>query len=273
MALKTYKPTSPAVRFKTVSDFSGLSKARPEKSLLVSLKRHAGRNFQGRITMRHRGGGHQRLYRIIDFKRDKTGIPAKVKTIEYDPNRSSRIALLYYSDGEKRYILAPEGIRAGDQVISSQDAEIKPGNCLPLKFIPAGELVHNVELRPGEGGKMARSAGSSVQLLAKEGNYAHLRLPSGEIRMVNVSCRATIGLLSNPDRKNIVIGSAGRSRHLGWRPHVRGTVMNPVDHPHGGGEGKSSPGHVLTTPWGVPTKGLKTRRNKRTEKFIVKRRK
>ncbi len=274
MGIKTYKPTSPGIRFMTTLTFEEITKTEPEKSLLVPLKKTGGRNFMGRITVRHRGGGHKRLYRIIDFKRDKDGIPAKVAAIEYDPNRSANIALLHYLDGEKRYILAPEGLKVGDTVISGSGVEIKVGNALPLKDIPLGTYVHNVELKPGAGGQLARSAGAYAQVMAKEGRYVHLRLPSGEVRMVFEECKATIGQVGNLDHENISIGKAGRSRWLGRRPKVRGVAMNPVDHPHGGGEGKTSGGRHPVTPWGMPTKGYKTRRKKKpSDKFIIKRRK
>lgn len=273
MALKKYKPTSAGRRLMTASDFSGLSKKGPEKSLTKPKKRSGGRNNGGRMTIRQRGGGHKRRYRVIDFRRDKIGVPAGVKAVEYDPNRTARIALLAYADGEKRYILAPLGISIGDEVISGDQVEIKPGNALPLRFIPLGTPVHNIEMRPGKGGQMVRSGGGSAQLLAKEGTYALLRLPSGEIRKVLIDCRATVGQLSNPDNSILRLGKAGRKRWLGIRPTVRGTIMNPIDHPHGGGEGRSGQGNPHpVSPWGVPTKGYKTRSNKRTEKYIVKRR-
>jgi large subunit ribosomal protein L2 len=254
------------------NDFSGLTKKEPEKSLLVPLKKTGGRNHYGRITVRFRGGGHKRQYRLIDFKRDKIGIPAKVSAIEYDPNRSARIALLVYADGEKRYILAPNGLQVGDTVLSGIDAEIRVGNALPLENIPLGTLLHNVEIRPGSGGKIARSAGVSCQLMAKEGNYALLRMPSGELRKVHIKCYATIGVVGNEDHKNEVFGKAGRTRWIGRKPHVRGMVMNPVDHPMGGGEGRGKGQHPVT-PWGMPTKGYKTRRGRRaSDKFIVRRR-
>ena len=272
MALISRKPTSPGRRFQTVSDFTEITRVEPEKSLLEPLKKSGGRNNRGRRTARHRGGGHKRLYRRIDFKREKLEVPAKVASIEYDPNRSARIALLHYRDGEKRYILAPVGLKVGDEVVSSTTADIKPGNSLPLANIPAGTMVHNVELKPKKGGQLARSAGAAVQLMAKEGNYANLKLPSGEIRLVPLACRATIGQLSNVEHENVSLGKAGRKRWLGRRPHTRGVAMNPVDHPMGGGEGRSSGGRHPCTPWGVPTKGYRTRKNKRTNKFIVKRR-
>ena len=274
MPLKHYKPTTPGRRGMTVMDYSGLSKVAPEKSLLAPLDKKAGRNSYGRITVRHRGGGNRRKYRIIDFKRNKFDIPATVMTLEYDPNRSAFIALVEYEDGEKRYIIAPVGLKVGDKVISSTEADIKPGNALPLTHIPTGTFVHNVELYPGKGAQLARSAGNQAQLMAKEGKMALLRLPSGELRYVPVGCMASIGQVSNPEHENVNYGKAGRKRHMGWRPTVRGSVMNPCDHPHGGGEGKSPigrPGPV--TPWGKPTLGYKTRKkHKASDKFIAKRR-
>lgn len=274
MAIKTYKPTTASRRHMTVTSFAGLSKVDPEKSLLEKVKNTAGRNSYGKITVRHRGGGVKRKYRIIDFKRDKKDMTATVMTLEYDPNRSAFICLLQYEDGEKRYIIAPNGIKVGDKVISSASADIKPGNCLPIENIPTGTFIHNIELYPGHGGQLVRSAGNSAQLMAKEGEIAQIRLPSGEVRQVRINCLATIGQVSNIDHENMTIGKAGRKRHLGIRPTVRGSVMNPVDHPHGGGEGKAPigrPGPV--TPWGKPTMGYKTRSKKnRTDKFIVKRR-
>ena len=271
MAIKTFKPTSPGRRQMTVIDYSELTKKEPEKSLLAPLKKHAGRNHQGRITTRHRGGGHKRRYRIIDFKRDKDGIPARVAAIEYDPNRSAHIALLHYADGEKRYILAPLGLSVGQTVMSGPGADIRPGNALPLRDIPVGTVVHNVELHPGKGGQLARSAGGQAQIAAKEGNYVHIQLPSGAVRLVHLDCRATIGQVGNVDHENVTIGKAGRSRWLGRRPSVRGSAMNPVDHPHGGGEGKAPIGRHPVTPWGKPALGKKTRkRNKPTDKFIVR---
>jgi large subunit ribosomal protein L2 len=272
MALISRKPTSPGRRFQTATDFAEITRSKPEKSLVQALKKSGGRNSYGRVTARHRGGGHKRQYRLIDFKRNKLEVPAKVATIEYDPNRTTRIALLHYVDGEKRYILAPQELRVGDMVVSSQEADIKPGNALPLKNIPTGTLVHNVELKPGKGGQMARAAGSAAQLMAKEGKQAHLKLPSGEVRMVPVDCRATIGQLSNVEQENVSLGKAGRKRWQGKRPHVRGVAMNPVDHPMGGGEGKSSGGRHPCTPWGVPTKGYKTRKPKASDRDIVKHR-
>ena len=274
MAIKKYKPTSPARRFMTVSDFSEITKFEPERSLLASKKKNAGRNSYGRITVRHRGGGNRKKYRLIDFKRIKDGIPATVIGIEYDPNRTANIALIQYEDGEKAYIIAPIGLTDGDVVISGEGADIKPGNALFIKDIPVGTLIHNIELYPGKGGQLVRSAGGSAQLMAKEGDYAQVRLPSGEVRMVRLNCKATIGVVGNQQTENIAIGKAGRKRHMGWRPTVRGVVMNPNDHPHGGGEGKSPIGRAApVTPWGKPALGLKTRKHKnRTDKFIVKRR-
>ena len=274
MAVKKYSPTSPARRFMTVSTFEEITKKKPEKGLVETLKRTGGRNVYGRITVRHIGGGTKRKYRIIDFKRNKDGIDAKVAAIEYDPNRTANIALLYYVDGEKRYILAPVGLKVGDIVESGPDADIKPGNALPLANIPVGTMVHNIELKPGKGGQLVRAAGGAAQLMAKEGDYAQLRLPSGEVRMVSQKCKATIGQVSNIENENITIGKAGRKRWLGIRPGVRGVVMNPVDHPHGGGEGKSPIGRPSpVTPWGKPTLGYKTRKkNKKSDKFIIKRR-
>jgi large subunit ribosomal protein L2 len=256
----------------SVSTFEEITKTRPEKSLTVKLKKHAGRNNQGRITTRHRGGGAKRAYRLIDFKRNKLGVPAKVAAIEYDPNRSARIALLHYVDGEKRYILAPVGLKVGDRVVAGPDADIKPGNALPLKNIPTGTTIHNIELERGRGGQMVRGAGAGAQLMAKEGKYALLRLPSGEQRNVNILCMATIGQVGNVDHENVRIGKAGRSRHMGRRPTVRGSAMNPVDHPHGGGEGRAPIGGQPQTPWGKPALGHKTRKNKRSDRFIVRRR-
>jgi large subunit ribosomal protein L2 len=273
MAVKKYKPTSAGRRFITTADFSGVSKKDPEKSLLEVKKKHSGRNNNGHITTRHKGGGVRKQYRIIDFKRGKDKIPAKVAAIEYDPNRTARIALLHYRDGEKRYILAPVGLEVGALIVSGVEADIKVGNALPLANIPLGTVIHNIELRPGEGGKLVRSAGSSAQLMAKEGAYAQVRMPSGEVRKIQVVCRATIGQLGNLDHENEVIGKAGRQRHLGKRPSVRGIAMNPVDHPHGGGEARSTSGRPPTTPWGQMTMGKKTRRNKRTASMIVRKRK
>ena len=272
MAIKTYKPTSPGRRAQTCSTFEEVTASTPEKSLLLPLKKTGGRNSYGRITSRHIGGRHKRKFRAIDFRRDKLDVPAKVATIEYDPNRSSRIALLHYLDGEKRYILAPLGLGVGDTVVSSDRADMKPGNTLPLRNIPMGSLIHNVELKIGKGGQMIRSAGSYGQLMAKEGEYAQIRMPSGEVRKVLLDCKATIGQVGNIDHENISVGKAGRTRWLGRRPKVRGVAMNPVDHPMGGGEGKTSGGRHPCTPWGVPTKGHKTRKNKVSDKYIVKKR-
>jgi len=274
MPIKTFRPLTPSLRYRTVSTFEEITKTQPEKSLLEPMHKSGGRNNQGRVTSRHRGGGHKRHYRRIDFKRDKDGIPGKIAAIEYDPNRSARIALVHYADGEKRYILAPIGLNVGDVVASGPTAEIRVGNCLPLSQIPLGLTVHNVELRRGRGGQLARSAGSAVQLVAREGSYAQLKLPSGEVRMVRVENRATIGQVGNTDHENIRWGKAGRSRWLGWRPRVRGVAMNPVDHPMGGGEGKSSGGRHPCSPWGQKAKGLKTRRRKKaSSKYIIKSRK
>jgi large subunit ribosomal protein L2 len=274
MAVKKYKPTSPGRRFQTVSSFEEITATRPEPSLTVSLKKTGGRNNQGRITSRRRGGGHKRYYRIIDFKRDKDGVPAKVATIEYDPNRSARIALLHYVDGEKRYILAPDGLQVGSTIVSGSNVDIAVGNALPLRNIPPGTPIHNVELKKGKGAQMVRSAGSSAVIMAKEKNYAQVRLPSGEVRLVHLDCKATVGVVGNSDHKNISIGKAGRSRWLGRRPKVRGVAMNPIDHPHGGGEGRTSGGRHPVTPWGVPTKGYKTRKKRKpSDKYIVRRRK
>ncbi len=274
MAIKTYKPTTAGRRGMTVVDYSGLSKVAPEKSLLETVKKHSGRNSYGRITVRHKGGGNRRKYRIIDFKRNKLGMDAEVMTLEYDPNRTAFIALIKYEDGEKRYILAPEGLKVGDKVRAGADADIKPGNALPMVNIPVGTVIHNVELHPGKGAQLVRSAGNMAQLMARENGYALVRLPSGELRNVPENCMATIGVVSNQDHSNVNLGKAGRTRHMGIRPTVRGSVMNPNDHPHGGGEGKSPvgrPGPV--TPWGKPAMGYKTRKKKNvTDKFIVKRR-
>lgn len=274
MAIKKYNPTSPARRFMTVSDFTEITKKSPERSLLAKKDKHAGRNSYGRITVRHRGGGNRRKYRIIDFKRNKDGMPATVIGVEYDPNRSANIALIQYEDGEKAYIIAPIGLTDGDVVVSGEGADIKPGNALFIKDIPVGTLIHNIELYPGKGAQLVRSAGNSAQLMAKEGDYAQVRLPSGEVRMIRLDCKATIGVVGNQQHENVSIGKAGRKRHMGWRPTVRGVVMNPNDHPHGGGEGKSPIGRPApVTPWGKPALGLKTRKTKnRTDKFIVKRR-
>ena len=273
MGIKKLKPVTPGQRFRTVSDFSELTASKPEKSLLEPLTKSGGRNNTGRITVRHRGGGHKRRYRRIDFKRDKLGVPARVATIEYDPNRSARIALLAYADGEKRYILWPNGLKVNDTVVSGPEAGFDVGNSLPLHRIPLGTLVHNVELQIGRGGQIVRSAGSFAQVLAKEGDYVTLRLPSGEVRMVHKNCSATIGEVGNSEHENIVLGKAGKSRWLGRRPTVRGVAMNPVDHPHGGGEGKTSGGRHPVSPWGMPTKGFKTRRKKPSDNFTVRRRK
>jgi large subunit ribosomal protein L2 len=273
MGIKVYKPTSAGRRGMSVSTFEEITHSTPEKSLVQPLKQSAGRNNQGKLTVRHRGGGHKRQYRLIDFKRDKTNISGRVATIEYDPNRSARIALVVYSDGDKRYILAPLGLKVGDVLASGPGVEIRPGNALPLVNIPLGTVVHNVELQPGRGGQLARSAGTYAQLMAKEGDYAQLRLPSGEARRVQLLCMATIGQVGNTDHQNINLGKAGRKRWLGWRPTVRGTAMEPNSHPHGGGEGRSSVGMPgPKTPWGKPALGYRTRRNKRTDQFIVRRR-
>lgn len=272
MALKKFSPTSPGRRFMNVSDFGELSKDKPEKSLLVSLKKRAGRNFRGTITVRHRGGGNKRRYRMIDFKRNKDNIPAKVAGIEYDPNRTSRIALLNYADGEKRYILAPLGLQEGQTIMSGEKVEIRPGNAMPLHSIPAGTFVHNIEMKPGRGGQLVRTAGGAAQLIAKEGKMVHIRLPSGEVRLLPRDCRATVGQLGNIEHENITVGKAGRSRWLGRRPAVRGSAMNPVDHPHGGGEGKAPIGRESPmTPWGKPSLGYKTRKkNKESDRYIIK---
>ncbi|MCF6461673.1 50S ribosomal protein L2 [Clostridium sp. Cult3] len=275
MSIKKYKATSPAIRRMTVPTFEEITKREPEKSLTVSLNKTGGRNSRGKITVRHRGGGAKRKYRIIDFKRDKDGIPGKVASIEYDPNRTANIALIHYVDGEKRYILAPNKLKVGDTIESGEDADIKVGNALPLRYIPIGTTVHNVELKPGKGGQMVRSAGSEAQLMAKEGKYAQLKLPSGEFRLVLLDCRATVGQVGNIDHENLTMGKAGKSRHRGIRPKVRGSAMNPVDHPHGGGEGRTPIGMPSPlTPWGQPTLGYKTRaKNKKSNKYIVRRRK
>lgn len=273
MALKKYKPTSPGRRDMTGASFEEITRTTPTKSLVESKRRHAGRNHAGRVTVRHRGGGHKRRYRLIDFRRDKHDVPARVAAIEYDPNRSARIALLVYADGEKRYIIAPLDLKVGDTVQSGPNAEVRVGNTLPIRSIPVGSLVHNVELYPGRGGQLARAAGTSAQLLAKEGTYAQLRLPSGEVRRVHEDCMATLGQVGNTDHGNIKLGKAGRKRWLGWRPTVRGTAMDPNSHPHGGGEGRSPIGMPgPKTPWGKPARGAKTRHNKRTDPFIVRRR-
>ena len=269
MPIKNYRPTTPTRRFQTVVSRQELTDKKPEKSLTAGKRRTGGRNNLGRITSRFRGGGHQKSYRVIDFKRDKTGIPAKVAAIEYDPNRSARIALLHYRDGEKRYILCPLGLTVGRTVLAGPEADILVGNALPLKNIPAGTVVHSIELRPGKGAQMARAAGTQAQLVSREGDYALVKLPSGEVRRVEVECMATVGQVGNPDHENVSLGKAGRKRWMGKRPHNRGVSMNPVDHPHGGGEGKTSGGRNPVTPWGKPTRGFKTRNNKRTEKSIV----
>ncbi len=273
MAIKNFKPTTPSRRYMTVSDRSEISDEEPVKSLLAPLKNSAGRNVNGRITSRHRGGGHKKRYRIIDFKRDKDGIPAKVARLEYDPNRSAYIALLKYVDGEKRYILAPNKIKIGETLMSGEKADIKPGNSLKLKDIPVGTIVHNVELQPGKGGQIARSAGVMAQILAKEDKYVHLKMPSGEVRLIRRECKATIGQVGNIEHENITIGKAGRNKWLNRRPHVRGVVMNPHDHPHGGGEGKSPAGRHPVTPWGKPTMGKKTRKTKKSDELIIRSRK
>ncbi len=272
MAVKKYKPTSPGRRGMSSQDFAEITKGRPETDLCEHKTASGGRNNTGRITSRFRGGGHKKRYRRIDFKRSKTGVPAKVLGIEYDPNRSARIALIQYADGEKAYILAPQKLGVGDTIIAASSADIKPGNSLPLRFIPVGTEIHNVEIKIGAGGQIGRSAGTRIVLMAKEGTWATLRLPSGEMRRVHIDCRATIGIISNSEHGNVDLGKAGRKRWLGWRPHQRGVSMNPVDHPMGGGEGRSSGGRHPCTPWGVPTKGYKTRHNKRTDQFIVRRR-
>jgi len=273
MAVKKFKPTSPGRRGMSGPTFAEITKDKPERSLIVSLRKHGGRNFRGKITVRHRGGGHRRQLRVVDFKRDKLGIPATVAAVEYDPNRSARLALLNYADGEKRYIVAPVGMNVGDRVLSGPEAEIRPGNALPLANIPVGTQVHNVELQEGKGGQLVRSAGAGAQLLGKEGNYASLRLPSGEVRRIRLTCYATIGEVGNLDHSNVKLGKAGRKRHLGIRPTVRGTAMTPRDHPHGGGEGRQPTGMPgPKSPWGKPTRGKKTRLNKQTDKYIIRRR-
>jgi large subunit ribosomal protein L2 len=273
MGIKTNKPTSPGRRFHSVSTFEEITTSEPEKRLVKPIRAKGGRNALGRITVRHRGGGHKRKYRIIDFKRDKDAIPARVASIEYDPNRSANIALLHYADGEKRYILAPSDLRVGDRLVSGSGSEIRSGNAVPLREVPLGSQIHNIELHPGHGGQLVRGAGTYAQLMAKEGKYAQVKLPSGEVRMVFLDCKATLGVVGNLEYENISIGKAGRKRWMGKRPHVRGVAMNPVDHPHGGGEGKTSGGRHPVTPWGVPTKGHKTVREKASDKLIVKRRK
>lgn len=273
MGIKYYKPTSAGRRFMSSSDFSELTKGKePERSLLAPKRRSGGRNNAGRITIRFRGGGHKRRYRLVDFRRDKIGVPARVAAIEYDPNRTARLALLHYADGEKRYILAPDKLVVGDTVVSSRHADIKPGNALPLRYIPLGTVIHNVELKRGKGGQLVRAAGVGAQLMAKEGDYALLRMPSSELRKVHIECRATVGQVSNLEHIHINYGKAGRRRWLGRRPHVRGVAMNPVDHPLGGGEGRSSGGRHPCSPWGMPTKGYRTRHNRGTDKYIVRRR-
>ena len=273
MAIIKLKPNTPGTRFMSISSFEEITRTTPEKSLTVALRKSGGRNNSGHLTARHIGGGHKRRYRIIDFKRDKAGIPAKVFSIEYDPNRTCRIALLHYADGEKRYILAPEGLKVGDKVQSGQGSDITVGNALPLKDMPLGSFVHNVELKPGKGGQLGRSAGASIQVMAKEGDYAQLKMPSGEVRLVRLNCIATYGVVGNAEQENISLGKAGRTRWKGTRPHVRGVVMNPVDHPHGGGEGKTSGGGHPVSPWGQKAKGLKTRKHKKeSNKLIIKRR-
>lgn len=273
MAIRKLKPVTPTQRFRTVADFSEITRTEPEKSLLEPLRKKGGRNNNGRITVRHRGGGHKRRYRQIDFKRSKRGVPAKVFSVEYDPNRSARICLLLYVDGERRYIIWPKGVKVGDEIMSGPEAAFNAGNALPLENIPLGTLVHNVELNIGKGGQLARSAGSYAQVMAKEGNYVTLRLPSGEVRMVHRLCYATIGEVGNAEHENVVSGKAGRTRWLGRRPKVRGVAMNPVDHPHGGGEGRTSGGRHPVSPWGMPTKGYKTRKKQPSDSFIVRRRK
>ena len=275
MGMKHFNPTTPSLRNMTVSTFDEITKKTPEKSLLTTKKKHSGRNSYGRITVRHQGGGNRQKYRLVDFKRRKDDMPATVIGIEYDPNRSANIALIEYEDGEKSYILAPIGLKDGDKVISGEKADIKPGNCMKIESIPVGTMIHNIELNPGQGGKLVRAAGQEAQLMAKEGKYAHVRLPSGEMRLVMARCRATIGTIGNSDHENVKVGKAGKTRHMGIRPTVRGSVMNPCDHPHGGGEGRAPVGHAgPMTPWGKPALGYKTRkRNKKSNKFIVKRRK
>jgi large subunit ribosomal protein L2 len=273
MAIKKFKPKTPSSRYRTVSTFEEISRSEPEKSLVRSLRKTGGRNSQGRVTAWQRGGGHKRRYRVIDFRRDKVGIPARVAAVEYDPNRSARIALLHYRDGEKRYILAPEGITVGDVLSSGPGAEIKVGNTIPLREIPVGTDIHNVELKRGKGGQLVRGAGGAAQLVAREGDFGHVRLPSGEVRLIHLDCFATVGQVGNIDHENVVSGKAGRSRWLGRRPHVRGVATNPHDHPMGGGEGRSSGGRHPCTPWGRPTKGYKTRKKKPSDRYIVRRRK
>lgn len=274
MPIKKFNPYTPSRRYMTVQDFTGLTKKKPEKSLLVSSKKSGGRNNDGRITTRHIGGGHKRAYRIIDFKRNKHNIPARVAAIEYDPNRSANIALLNYVDGEKRYILAPNGLKVGDTLMSGSEIEIRVGNAMPLKYIPVGQMIHNIELKIGKGGQMVKSAGAYAVLMAKDGKYCHIKLPSGEVRLIHENCSATLGQIGNIDHFNVVIGKAGKSRWLGIRPTVRGSAMNPVDHPHGGGEGRTTGGRNPVSPWGTPAKGFRTRKkNKPSNKYILKRRK
>jgi large subunit ribosomal protein L2 len=274
MGIRKFKPTTSTLRYRAVSDFAEITKDKPRKELVEPLRKNSGRNNQGRITIRHRGGGHKRRYRLIDFRRDKGGVPGRVESIEYDPNRSARIALVLYADGERRYILAPQGVKVGDPIQDGPESEIREGNSLPIRRIPLGSQIHNIEMRPGKGAQIARSAGTYAQLLAKEGKYAVLRLPSGEIRQVHLECRATVGQVGNIEHENQVGGKAGRSRWLGRRPSVRGVAMNPIDHPHGGGEGRSSGGRHPVTPWGVPTRGYKTRkRRKKSDEVIIRRRK
>lgn len=272
MGIKKYKPTSPGRRNMSSSDFAGVTATGPLQKLTRALRKQSGRNVYGRITVRRRGGGHKRRYRVIDFRRDKYGVPARIESIEYDPNRSARIALLVYADGDRRYILAPKGVSVGDELLSSREADIKPGNSLPLRNIPVGTVIHAIELKIGGGAKLCRAAGVAAQLLAKEDDWSQIRLPSGEVRRVHLNCRATIGQVGNEEHGNIKLGKAGRSRWLGRRPKVRGVAMNPVDHPHGGGEGRTSGGRHPVSPWGKPTKGKKTRKNRRTDRFIVRRR-
>jgi large subunit ribosomal protein L2 len=273
MAVKKYKPTTPGQRDMTGYTFEEITKSTPERSLIIPLRKKGGRNAHGRVTVRHRGGGHRRFIRIVDFKRDKIGVPARVAAIEYDPNRTARLALLFYADGAKRYIIAPVGVKVGDTLMSGPEAEIRPGNCLPIANIPLGTMIHNIEMKEGKGGQMVRSAGAAAQVLAKEGDYAQIRLPSGEVRLVRQGCYATIGQVGNVDHSNIKLGKAGRKRHMGIRPTVRGSAMNPNDHPHGGGEGRQPIGMPgPKSPWGKPTLGYKTRRNKDTDKYIVRRR-
>jgi len=273
MAVKKYRPTTPSLRYKTVASFKEITRGRPEKSLLRPIKKSGGRNNQGRMTIRHRGGGHKRMYRVIDFRRDKRGVPARVASIEYDPNRSARIALLHYRDGQKRYILAPDRIQVGETIMAGEAAEVKPGNALPLRKIPLGMMIHNIELKRGAGGQLVRSAGGAAQLMAREGKYAHVRLPSGEVRLVDAECYATLGQVGHLEHESVVVGKAGRARWLGRRPRTRGVAMNPVDHPMGGGEAKSSGGRHPCSPWGRPAKGGKTRRKKPSDRLIVTKRK